>query len=103
MIIFSNLCESGTSLEVHHMVPRIRGGNHSSENLITLCTRCHWHIETGDLEHAVVQKVEVKMMRKYLINFILFVIFMLASTYAYSRSYDDRGLVIFILLTCIFL
>ena len=28
-------------LEVHHIVPRYKGGNDESENLITLCDLCH--------------------------------------------------------------
>jgi 5-methylcytosine-specific restriction endonuclease McrA len=28
-------------LEVHHIIPRSKGGNDEPENLITLCQRCH--------------------------------------------------------------
>jgi hypothetical protein len=38
-------CERTRFLEVHHLTPRIRGGNNQPENLITLCSACHrlWH------------------------------------------------------------
>lgn len=47
------ICNSETDLEVHHIIPQQKGGSHDLENLITLCTKCHRHIETGDEEHAV--------------------------------------------------
>lgn len=34
-------CRSTRYLEVHHVVPRSRGGSNKAENLITLCSRCH--------------------------------------------------------------
>jgi hypothetical protein len=38
-------CDRTRFLEVHHVVPRRRGGGHEPENLITLCGACHrlWH------------------------------------------------------------
>ncbi len=38
-------CEHRGSLEVHHVVPRVRGGTNDPANLITLCSACHrlWH------------------------------------------------------------
>jgi len=38
-------CGRTRFLEVHHLVPRSRGGGHHAENLITLCGSCHrhWH------------------------------------------------------------
>lgn len=47
------VCESGEDLEIHHVLPRKLGGGHNEENLATLCTKCHRHIETGDREHAI--------------------------------------------------
>jgi HNH endonuclease len=46
------VCGNDNNLEVHHMIPRRNGGSHTMDNLITLCCRCHRHIETGDLHHA---------------------------------------------------
>jgi len=38
-------CDRTRFLEVHHCVPRSRGGNNQPENLMTLCGACHrlWH------------------------------------------------------------
>lgn len=38
-------CDRTRFLEVHHVVPRKRGGSNGHENLITLCGACHrfWH------------------------------------------------------------
>lgn len=47
------ICSCSTNLHLHHIIPRKYGGNHSENNLITLCASCHRHIETGDLEHAI--------------------------------------------------
>jgi len=41
---------NGINLEVHHIVPRRRGGGtHNLRNLITLCQTCHNRIHYGDL------------------------------------------------------
>ncbi|MBK8167202.1 MAG: HNH endonuclease [bacterium] len=34
-------CGSARFLEVHHVVPRSRGGTNDAANLVTLCSRCH--------------------------------------------------------------
>ena len=34
-------CNAKRFLEVHHVVPRIRGGSNDEANLITLCSSCH--------------------------------------------------------------
>lgn len=38
-------CGHAHFLEIHHIVPRSRGGSHQPDNLITLCSACHrlWH------------------------------------------------------------
>ncbi len=38
-------CEHTRFLEIHHRIPRSRGGTNRPENLITLCRACHrlWH------------------------------------------------------------
>lgn len=40
----SSGCDRTRFLEVHHIVPRDRGGNNKPENLITLCGSCHRHM-----------------------------------------------------------
>jgi hypothetical protein len=47
------ICGSKIRLHVHHIISRINGGNHNTENLITLCSSCHRHIETKDINHAI--------------------------------------------------
>jgi 5-methylcytosine-specific restriction endonuclease McrA len=34
-------CGATRFLEVHHVVPRRRGGSNRAENLVTVCSRCH--------------------------------------------------------------
>ncbi len=36
-------CSATRFLEVHHVVPRARGGDNAAANLVTLCSRCHGH------------------------------------------------------------
>jgi hypothetical protein len=42
-------CHRTWFLEVHHLVPRSRGGDNTAENLVTLCGSCHrlWHQRGG--------------------------------------------------------
>lgn len=47
-----NVCGRKTNLQIHHIVKRSWGGSHTEDNLITLCSKCHRSIETGDIEHA---------------------------------------------------
>ena len=35
------LCDSTKGLQIHHCVPRGKGGTNNVENLITLCADCH--------------------------------------------------------------
>ena len=35
------LCDNSQGLQIHHVVPRGRGGVNHPMNLITLCWRCH--------------------------------------------------------------
>ncbi len=37
-------CTNTRFLEVHHLVPRARGGTNRPDNLITLCSACHRHL-----------------------------------------------------------
>ena len=44
-------CNHKRFLDIHHIVPRSRGGTHDPANLVTLCSSCHhlWHEKGGDL------------------------------------------------------
>lgn len=46
------ICHQDKTLEVHHILPQRLGGKHEENNLVTLCKRCHRHIETGERDHA---------------------------------------------------
>lgn len=35
------LCGSGRYLQIHHYIPRGKGGKNTPHNLITLCSECH--------------------------------------------------------------
>ena len=35
------LCDSTQYLQIHHIIPRGKGGNNEPDNLITLCSKCH--------------------------------------------------------------
>jgi len=40
----------GVSLEVHHIVPRSRGGSHQKYNLVTMCSHCHDRTHNGNVQ-----------------------------------------------------
>lgn len=46
------ICSRDNNLHIHHIIPRIQGGSHKSENLITLCASCHGSVETRDIASA---------------------------------------------------
>ncbi len=41
-------CSATHFLELHHVIPRERGGSNKLENLLTLCSRCHRFLHTRD-------------------------------------------------------
>lgn len=47
------VCGKANSLEVHHIVKAIHGGDSKLDNLITLCISCHRAIDTLDIEYAL--------------------------------------------------
>jgi 5-methylcytosine-specific restriction endonuclease McrA len=40
-------CANTRFLEIHHIIPRVQGGSHDPDNLVTLCSACHRHLHTG--------------------------------------------------------
>jgi hypothetical protein len=40
-------CRATRFLEVHHVVPRAKGGGNGMGNLVTLCSRCHGFVHAG--------------------------------------------------------
>jgi 5-methylcytosine-specific restriction endonuclease McrA len=47
-------CGTTAFLEVHHVVPRSRGGSSRATNLVTLCGRCHAFVHEGGIAPAQV-------------------------------------------------
>jgi 5-methylcytosine-specific restriction endonuclease McrA len=47
-------CGSTDRLQVHHVIPRSKGGSNSIENLLTECFNCHEH------EHSHLMKRSAK-------------------------------------------
>jgi hypothetical protein len=45
-------CRSAANLELHHIVPRSRGGSHEASNLIQLCDGCHTAHHRGLIDIA---------------------------------------------------
>ena len=43
------LCDSTQRLQIHHCIPRGRGGSHHEHNLICLCSACHAQCHGLDL------------------------------------------------------
>lgn len=46
------MCKRTNNLHIHHIIKRVDGGDHSMDNLVTLCASCHRYIEIGDIEYA---------------------------------------------------
>ena len=44
------LCDSTRGLQIHHCIPRSKGGSNSMHNLITLCGTCHAQVHGDNLE-----------------------------------------------------
>ena len=61
---------NGRGLEVHHILPRDQGGQDYTDNLITLCFKCHDHVEINKIltleqirfsyEDGEIEEVKVK-------------------------------------------
>jgi len=50
------------NLELHHILPRSRGGRDTEDNLVTLCWRCHaWaHSGEANLQEIMLQEARRK-------------------------------------------
>lgn len=38
------LCDNSTGIQIHHVIPRGKGGSNHEHNLITLCSTCHGQV-----------------------------------------------------------
>lgn len=55
------LCDSGSHLQIHHAIPRGRGGDQTSEqNLITLCATCHTQAHGLNLENSPLTQEDIE-------------------------------------------
>ena len=61
------VCKSKNKLQVHHIIKQKNGGKNTMDNLVTLCSSCHRHIEIGDIPHAV-DKCFENIKKEYLIE-----------------------------------
>jgi len=55
------ICHKETGLHIHHIIPRVDGGLHEADNLITLCGGCHRSMESGNVEKAIIKCVQRAM------------------------------------------
>ncbi|MEN8008407.1 MAG: HNH endonuclease [Candidatus Krumholzibacteriota bacterium] len=55
-------CNHNRFLDIHHIVPRRKGGTNDPANLITLCSSCHrlWHEKGGDLTRLLSDRLTGK-------------------------------------------
>lgn len=54
------LCGSNQAMPEAHYIPRSRGGLGIEENIMTLCRRCHFVFDNGDVEERRVMKARAK-------------------------------------------
>ena len=47
------VCKRRKNIQIHHIIKQKNGGSNDMNNLVTLCSSCHRHIEIGDIPHAV--------------------------------------------------
>ena len=57
-------CPHNRFLDIHHVVPRAKGGSNDPSNLVTLCSGCHhlWHKKGGDLAGLLSDRLMAKEM-----------------------------------------
>jgi hypothetical protein len=60
-------CRSAANLEIHHILPRSRGGSHDPAGLIQLCDSCHSAHHRGQIEISGTAK-NLAVKRQYLFN-----------------------------------
>lgn len=62
------LCDYSAALDVHHLVPRYKGGQHELGNLMVVCPNCHALITRGLV--AIHQRSEIGGLRDQLTKVI---------------------------------
>jgi len=66
------LCDSRETIQIHHYVPRSRGGTNDPMNLITLCWECHNAVHGGYTAPGYPTKEEIEQnILEYLADYYL--------------------------------
>ena len=55
------LCDSPKYIQIHHAIPRSRGGGNTPHNLICLCADCHAACHGMDLRNTGADGTDLKM------------------------------------------
>ena len=64
------MCDSPKYIQIHHVIPRSRGGNNTMHNLITLCSDCHALAHGQDLRETGITKCEIEQsMLEYMADY----------------------------------
>jgi len=61
------LCDNTRYLQIHHAIPRGKGGTNSIHNLICLCSRCHAQCHGIDLDDTEITQED---MEQYCIEYL---------------------------------
>ena len=66
------LCDCSQTIQVHHAIPRGKGGSDSPQNLITLCARCHAAAHGMDLDGTGITQEDMdQLIVEYLSDYYL--------------------------------
>lgn len=60
------LCEkySGTNIELHHIIPKSKGGEDTIENCIPLCFNCHAYVGSYNLNHPKGKNYSIEELKR---------------------------------------
>lgn len=56
------LCDCSRYLQIHHVIPRGKGGSNAVQNLITLCDRCHAAAHGLDLDDTGITAADMEQL-----------------------------------------
>lgn len=76
---YSEVCaycgKSTTDISIDHIIPQIRKGSHSADNLIRVCRKCNsskggrdlmaWHIQNGNFPSILILRRYLKLVYQY--------------------------------------
>ena len=68
-------CGESKDISIDHIIPRLKGGNESADNLIRVCKHCNsskgakdmltWHIERGEMPSILIMRRYLKLVFNY--------------------------------------